>query len=214
MTLRTLSLNRVPETQWHLQELASIQKCAVPIEELGLFPPWEGSGRFSTELWPTRGVTDTGQDHSVLDSAFFPIDALSHTISTTRGETTREIDIEPVTACCDVSNSDWTWVPEIGIIVLEHQTLCVEEPCEPTVFRFAIRADMREDKTTTHGVFAYLQHADGSIVAICLKCHANAATANTLSKLALLETQHRCDKGGAVNTSSTTGVGRPHVAGS
>jgi hypothetical protein len=59
---------------------------------------------------------------------------------------------------------------------------------------------MREDKTTTHGVFAYRQHADGSIVAICLKCHANAASANTFSKLALLETQHRCAKGGALKS--------------
>jgi hypothetical protein len=31
----------------------------------------------STQLWPTRGVTNTAQDNSVLDTAFVLIDAFS-----------------------------------------------------------------------------------------------------------------------------------------
>jgi hypothetical protein len=31
----------------------------------------------STQLWPTRGVTNTAQDNSVLDNAFVLIDALA-----------------------------------------------------------------------------------------------------------------------------------------
>jgi hypothetical protein len=34
----------------------------------------------STELWSTRGVTNTGQENSVLDTAFVLIDAISHVI--------------------------------------------------------------------------------------------------------------------------------------
>ena len=33
--------------------------------------------RSSTQFWPTRGVTDTAQDNSVLDNAFVLIDGIA-----------------------------------------------------------------------------------------------------------------------------------------
>jgi hypothetical protein len=57
---------------------------------------------------------------------------------------------------------------------------------------------MSADNAATKGIFAYRQHSDGSIAAICLRCYANAATANTLSELALLEAHHRCEKASGV----------------
>jgi hypothetical protein len=36
----------------------------------------------STELWPQRGVTNTGQENYALDTAFVLIDAISHVIPT------------------------------------------------------------------------------------------------------------------------------------
>jgi hypothetical protein len=65
---------------------------------------------------------------------------------------------------------------------------------------------MNENSATTKGIFAYRQHSDGTIAAICLRCYANAATANTLSRLALLEGHHRCGdaSGGKVSISAST----------
>jgi hypothetical protein len=68
---------------------------------------------------------------------------------------------------------------------------------------------MSADNAVTKGVFAYHQHSDGSIAAICLRCYANAATANTLSELASLEVQHRCAKANGVNLLNRAGMQKP-----
>jgi hypothetical protein len=68
---------------------------------------------------------------------------------------------------------------------------------------------MSADNAVTKGVFAYHQHSDGSISAICLRCYANAATANTLSELASLETQHRCAKANGVKLLNRAGTQKP-----
>jgi hypothetical protein len=68
---------------------------------------------------------------------------------------------------------------------------------------------MRADNAVTTGIFAYRQHSDGSITAICLHCYTNAATANTLSELASLEAQHRCDKASGVKCLNRAGTQNP-----
>jgi hypothetical protein len=68
---------------------------------------------------------------------------------------------------------------------------------------------MSEDNAVPTGIFAYRQHSDGSIAAICLHCYANAATANTLSELASLQTKHRCDKASRVKCLNRTGTQSP-----
>ena len=65
---------------------------------------------------------------------------------------------------------------------------------------------MRADNAITKGVFAYRQHSDGSIAAICLHCYANAATANTLSELASREAQHHCDKASGLKLLNRAGT--------
>ena len=77
-------------------------------------------------------------------------------------------------------------------------------PHEPAIPRFVLGVDMSAEIAVTTGIFAYCQHSDGSIVAICLRCYANAATANTLSELASLEAQHRCDKASGVKLLNRT----------
>jgi hypothetical protein len=54
--------------------------------------------------------------------------------------------------------------------------------------------EMGTDTQVRKAAFAYQQHADGNISAICLQCYAVAATARTLSNLASLESAHCCRK--------------------
>jgi hypothetical protein len=70
---------------------------------------------------------------------------------------------------------------------------------------------MSADNAATKGIFAYRQHSDGSIAAICLRCYANAAIANTLSELALLEAHHRCEKASGVKLLNRAGTQKPYT---
>src|ERR1035437_8213142 len=82
---------------------------------------------------------------------------------------------------------------------------------ESSIPKLLLGADMSADNAVTKGVFAYRQHSDGSIAAICLRCYANAATANTLSKLASLEAQHRCAKANGAKLLNRAGTQSPQT---
>ncbi len=84
-----------------------------------------------------------------------------------------------------------------------------QAPHEPSIPRFALGVDMRAENAVATGIFAYRQHPDGSIAAICLRCYANAATANTLSELASREAQHHCDKASGVKLPNRAGTHSP-----